>query len=213
MTQETAGRGQTTTQQGEQALPITYADVEAAAKRLEGQAHHTPVATSRSFDAEAGIATYFKCEQFQRGGAFKFRGAYNKIATLPLEQRARGVIAFSSGNHAQAVALVAHIFAVPAVICMPTDAPAVKVAGTRGYGAEVVFYDRMKDDREALARRLAEERGLTLIPPYNDPAIIAGAGTAACELLQDVPNLDVIAAPVGGGGLISGSSVAALAMK
>ncbi len=164
MTRETTQRNQTTTQQGEEALPITYADVEAAAQRLEGQAHHTPVVTSRSFDAEAGIGAFFKCEQFQRAGAFKFRGAYNKIATLPASDRARGVIAFSSGNHAQAVALVARIFAIPAVICMPSDAPAVKVAGTRGYGAEIVFYDRMKDDREALARRLAEERGLTLDP-------------------------------------------------
>ncbi len=212
MTQSASQGGQATTRQA-QPLPISYADVEAAAARLRGQAHRTPVVTSRSFDAEAGVATYFKCEQFQRGGAFKFRGAYNKLATLLPEERARGVIAFSSGNHAQAVALVARIFAVPAVICMPTDAPAVKVAGTRGYGAEVVFYDRMKDDREALARRLAEERGLTLIPPYNDPAIMAGAGTAARELLEDVPDLDVIAAPVGGGGLISGTSVAAHALR
>ena len=137
------------------------------------------------------------------GGRFKFRGAYNKIATLPAEQRARGIIAFSSGNHAQAVALTAQIFGVPAVICMPTDAPEVKVMATRGYGAEIVRYDRMTEDREALARRLAEERGLTLVPPYNDAAIIAGAGTAARELLEDVPDLDVIVAPTGGGGLIS----------
>jgi threonine dehydratase len=208
----TQGGGQATTRQ-EQALPISYRDVEAAAERLRGQAHRTPVVTSRSFDAEAGSATFFKCEQFQRGGAFKFRGAYNKIATLPPEERARGVIAFSSGNHAQAVALVARIFGVPAVICMPTDAPPVKVAGTRGYDAEVVFYDRMKDDREALARQLAQERGLTLIPPYNDPAIMAGAGTAARELLEEVPDLDVVAAPVGGGGLISGTSITAHAMR
>lgn len=213
MTQETPQGGRQTTTQPEQPLPISYADVEAAAERLRGQAHRTPVVTSRSLDAEAGIASYFKCEQFQRGGAFKFRGAYNKIATLPPQERARGVIAFSSGNHAQAVALVARIFAVPAVICMPSDASAVKVAGTRGYGAEVVFYDRMKDDREALARRLAEERGLTLIPPYNDPAIMAGAGTAARELLEEVSDLDLIAAPVGGGGLISGTSVAAHALR
>src|SRR5260221_6934533 len=198
MTQEAPQGGRQTTTQPEQPLPISYADIEAAAERLHGQAHRTPVVTSRSFDAEAGIATYFKCEQFQRGGAFKFRGAYNKIATLPPQERARGVIAFSSGNHAQAVALVARIFGVPAVICMPSDAPAVKVSGTRGYGAEVVFYDRMKDDREALARRLAEERGLTRIPPYNDPAIMAGAGTAARELLEEVSDLDMIATPVGG---------------
>ena len=187
----------------------TFNDILAAAGRLQGQAHRTPVAHGRSFDTAAGMSAWLKCEQFQRVGAFKFRGAYNKIATLPAEQRARGIIAFSSGNHAQAVALSAQIFGVPAVICMPTDAPEVKVAATRGYGAEIVRYDRMTEDREALARRLAEERGLTLVPPYNDPAIIAGAGTAARELLEDVPDLDVIAAPVGGGGLISGSALAA----
>jgi len=213
MTQGTTRDGATGATEHDQPLPITYADVVAAAERLRGQAHRTPVVTSRGFDAEAGIAAHFKCEQFQRGGAFKFRGAYNKIATLPEEERARGVIAFSSGNHAQAVALVARIFGVPAVICMPTDAPAVKVAGTRGYGAEIVPYDRLKDDREALARRLAGERGLTLVPPYNDPAIIAGQGTAAQELLEDAPDLDVIAAPVGGGGLIAGTSVAARALR
>ncbi len=202
-----------TTSSEETALAITYDDIEAAAKRLEGQAHHTPVMTSRSFDADAGVATWFKCEQFQRAGAFKFRGAYNKIASLSAAERERGVIAFSSGNHAQAVSIVARLFGVPAVICMPTDAPEVKVEATRGYGAEIVRYDRQTEDREALARRLADERGLMLVPPYNDPAIIAGQGTAASELLQEVPDLDVIVAPVGGGGLISGTSVAALAMK
>lgn len=191
---------------------VTFEDVRAAAKRLEGNAHPTPVQHASSFDGVAGVETWLKCEQFQRGGAFKFRGAYNKIATLPAEQRERGVIAFSSGNHAQAVALVARLFGIPAVICMPTDAPAVKVAATRGYGAEVVAYDRMKEDREALARRLAEERGLTLVPPYNDPAIIAGAGTAAKELLEERDGLEVVAAPVGGGGLISGTSIAARAL-
>ena len=191
----------------------TFTDILAAAERLQGQAHRTPVAHGRSFDTAAGMSVWLKCEQFQRVGAFKFRGAYNKIATLPAEQRARGIIAFSSGNHAQAVALSAQIFGVPAVICMPTDAPEVKVAATRGYGAEIVRYDRMTEDREALARRLAEERGLTLVPPYNDPAIVAGAGTAARELLEDVPDLDVIAAPVGGGGLISGSALAAHGMR
>lgn len=191
----------------------TFTDILAAAERLQGQAHRTPVAHGRSLDAASGMSVWLKCEQFQRVGAFKFRGAYNKIATLPAEQRARGIIAFSSGNHAQAVALSAQIFGVPAVICMPTDAPEVKVAATRGYGAEIVRYDRMTEDREALARRLAEERGLTLVPPYNDPAIVAGAGTAARELLEDVPDLDVIAAPVGGGGLISGSALAAHGMR
>src|SRR5690348_3100359 len=191
----------------------TFDDILAAAERLQGQAHHTPVAHSRSLDAAAGMGVWLKCEQFQRAGAFKFRGAYNKIATLPAEQRARGIIAFSSGNHAQAVALSAQIFGVPAVICMPTDAPEVKVAATRGYGAEIVRYDRMTEDREALARRLADERGLTLVPPYNDPAIMAGQGTAALELLEDAPELDVIAAPVGGGGLIAGTSVAAYGLR
>ncbi len=194
------------------ALP-TFDDIVAAAERLRGQAHRTPVMHGRSFDAEAGMEVYFKCEQFQRGGAFKFRGAYNKIASLPAEERARGIIAFSSGNHAQAVALSARIFGVPAVICMPTDAPTVKVEATRGYGAEIVRYDRFTQDREALARQLAEERGLTLVPPYNDPAIIAGAGTAARELLEEMPDLDVIAAPVGGGGLISGTSIVAHATR
>jgi threonine dehydratase len=202
-----------TTSSEETTLAITYADIEAAAKRLEGQAHRTPVMTSRNFNADAGVDTWFKCEQFQRAGAFKFRGAYNKIASLPAAERERGVIAFSSGNHAQAVSLVASLFGVPAVICMPTDAPEVKVEATRGYGAEIVRYDRQTEDREALARRLAEERGLALVPPYNDPAVIVGQGTAALELLQEVPDLDVIVAPVGGGGLIAGTSIAALAMR
>jgi threonine dehydratase len=192
---------------------ITFADVEAAAERLRGHAHHTPIVTSATLDAEAGMRIWLKCEQFQRAGAFKFRGAYNRLATLPPEQRERGVIAFSSGNHAQAVALCARLFGIPAVICMPTDAPAVKVAATSGYGAEIVLYDRMTEDREALARRLADERGLTLVPPYNDPAIVAGQGTATLELLADVPDLDVVAAPVGGGGLLAGTSVAAHALR
>lgn len=140
-------------------------DVIAAAGRLRGVANWTPVQTSRTFDEAAGGRIWFKCEQFQRGGAFKFRGAYNKLAMLTPEQRARGVVAFSSGNHAQAVALGARLFGVPAVICMPTDAPSVKVEGTRGYGAEIVTYDRLTEDREAIARRLADERGLTLVPP------------------------------------------------
>jgi threonine dehydratase len=193
--------------------PVAFQDITAAAKRLQGQAHRTPVVTGRSFDEEAGQAVWLKCEQFQRAGAFKFRGAYNRIATLPDEARRRGVVAFSSGNHAQAVSLVARLFATPAVICMPSDAPAVKVAATRGYGAEIVMYDRRTENREELAKKLAAERGLTLVPPYNDPMIIAGAGTAALELLTDVPELDVIAAPVGGGGLISGTCIAARGLR
>ncbi len=188
---------------------VDFGDIQEAAARLAGQAHRTPVMTGHSFDREAGQTVWLKCEQFQRGGAFKFRGAYNRIATLAPEQRERGVIAFSSGNHAQAVALVASLFQTTAVICMPTDAPPVKVAATREYGAEVVFYDRLTQDREQLADSLARERGLTLVPPYNDPMIIAGAGTAALELLESVPDLDTIAAPVGGGGLISGTAIAA----
>jgi threo-3-hydroxy-L-aspartate ammonia-lyase len=195
------------TEQSER-LAATHADVLAAAERLRGVAHVTDVHHSHSFDDVAGVETWFKCEHFQRGGAFKFRGAYNKLATIPDDQRARGVVAFSSGNHAQAVALCARLFGVPAVICMPTDAPSVKVAATRGYGAQIVPYDRMTEDREALGRRLAEERGLTLVPPYNDPAIIAGAGTAALELMSQVEDLDAIATPVGGGGLLSGSCLA-----
>jgi threonine dehydratase len=194
-------------------LAISFHDVLAAAERLRGQANRTPVLTSRTLDEIAGMRVWLKCEQFQRGGAFKFRGAYNKISTLSEEERARGVIAFSSGNHAQAVALCARMFGIPAVICMPTDAPAIKVTATRGYGAEIVLYDRLTQDREALARALAKERGLTLVPPYNDPAIMAGQGTAALELLEDAPDLDVLVAPVGGGGLISGTSVAAKAMR
>lgn len=194
-------------------LAITFQDVLAAAERLRGHANRTPVITSRTLDEAAGMRVWLKCEQFQRGGAFKFRGAYNMISTLSDERRARGVIAFSSGNHAQAVALCARMFDIPAVICMPTDAPAVKVTATRGYGAEIVLYDRLTQDREALARSLAEERGLTLVPPYNDPAIMAGQGTAALELLEEAPDLDVIVTPVGGGGLISGTSVAAKGVR
>ena len=190
-------------------LAITLDDVRAAAERLRGVAHRTPVIRATSLNDAAGAQVWLKCEQFQRAGAFKFRGAYNKIANLSDEQRKRGVIAFSSGNHAQAVALCGKLFGAPTVICMPTDAPSVKVEATAGYGAEIVRYDRMTQDREAVARQIGEERGLTLVPPYNDPLIMAGAGTAALELLEDQPDLEVIATPVGGGGLVSGTSVAA----
>ncbi|HEY8325827.1 MAG TPA: pyridoxal-phosphate dependent enzyme [Ktedonobacterales bacterium] len=199
------------TQAGQDAgkLAITLDDVRAAAERLRGVAHRTPVMRATGLDDAAGAQVWLKCEQFQRAGAFKFRGAYNKIANLSDEQRKRGVIAFSSGNHAQAVALCGKLFGAPTVICMPTDAPSVKVEATAGYGAEIVRYDRMTQDREAVARQIGEERGLTLVPPYNDPLIMAGAGTAALELLEDQPDLEVIATPVGGGGLVSGTSVAA----
>ena len=151
----------------------------------------------------------FKCEQFQRTGAFKYRGAFNKIATLPAEQRQRGVVAYSSGNHAQAVALTAHNFAIPAVIFMPHDAPAVKVAAVEGYGAEIIFYDRHTQDRARLAQDLAYSREITLVPPASDPAIIAGHATVALELLRDMPDIDVLAVPVGGGGLLSGTCISA----
>lgn len=195
--------------QGKAQLVISIDDVRAAAERLRGVAQRTPVMRASSFDAAAGAQVWLKCEQFQRAGAFKFRGAYNRIASMSEAERRRGVIAFSSGNHAQAVALCGKLFGAPTVICMPTDAPSVKVEATAGYGAEIVRYDRMTQDREALARQIAVERGLTLVPPYNDAYIMAGQGTAALELLEEQPDLDVIAAPVGGGGLISGTSVAA----
>src|SRR5689334_12630356 len=159
--------------------PISFADVRAAQVRLRGVAHLTPVATSRTLGALSRTSAFLKCENLQRGGAFKFRGAYNTISQLPDDARQRGVLAFSSGNHAQGVALAAQLLGAPAVICMPNDAPAVKVAATRGYGAEVIFYNRLTDDREAFARGIAAERGMALVPPYDDPRIMAGAGTAA----------------------------------
>jgi threo-3-hydroxy-L-aspartate ammonia-lyase len=196
-------------------LAISFDDVRAAATLLKGVAHRTPVTTSRTLDAQlnAGARVYLKCENLQRGGAFKFRGAYNRLSALSEAERRRGVVAFSSGNHAQGVALAARELGIPATIVMPTDAPATKVAATRGYGAEIVRYDRATEDREAIARRLAEERGLVLVPPYDDPRIMAGAGTAALELLEDVGPLDLLLAPVGGGGLLSGSSIAAHALS
>jgi threonine dehydratase len=187
---------------------IGFDDILAARERLRGVAHITPVITSHTLDAQAGRAVFLKCENLQRGGAFKFRGAYNTISQLTQPERERGVIAFSSGNHAQGVALAARLLGAPAVICMPDDAPAVKVAATRGYGAEVIFYDRQKDDRDAIARGIAEQRGMTLVPPYDDLRIMAGAGTAALELVEEVPDLGAVLAPIGGGGLIAGSAIA-----
>jgi threonine dehydratase len=188
---------------------IGRADVEAAAERLRGVAHRTPVLTSRTLDGIAGSQVFLKAENLQRAGAFKFRGAYNAISALPDEQRSRGVAAFSSGNHAQAVALAASLLGVPAVILMPEDAAPTKLAATRGYGGEVVVYDRYTQDRDALGRSLAEERGLALVPPFDHEGVMAGQGTVALELLEDVPDLDVIVTPVGGGGLVSGCAVAA----
>jgi len=192
------------------AAPVTYADVEAAARRLEGVAHRTPVATSSTFDALAGCEAYFKCENFQRMGAFKFRGAYNALSQLEGEQRKRGVVAFSSGNHAQAVALAGRLLSIPTTIVMPADAPAVKVAATRGYGAEVALYDRARgESREQLAERIAREKGAAVVPPFDHPHVIAGQGTAAKELLEDVGPLDYLFVCCGGAGLLSGCAIAA----
>lgn len=192
---------------------IEIADVEAAARRLEGVAHRTPVFRSRTLDGLAGAEVHVKAESFQRGGAFKFRGAYNKIASLPAERRARGVLAYSSGNHAQAVAIAAGLLGARATIVMPADAPLAKADATRGYGAEVVTYDRWSERREEIGARLAEERDLELVRPYDDPLVMAGQGTAALELLEDAPDLDVLVTPVGGGGLIAGCSTVAKARR
>jgi threonine dehydratase len=180
-----------------------------ARRRLQGVAHRTPIVTSATLDALLGARVFMKCENLQRMGAFKFRGAYNMISRLPDADRRRGVVAYSSGNHAQAVALVARLLGIPATIVMPSTAPAPKLAATRGYGAELEFYDQAGEGREAMAERLARERGLTLVPPFDHPDIIAGQGTAAYELLEETGPLDLLLVPVGGGGLISGSALAA----
>jgi threonine dehydratase len=190
-------------------LAISYADVEAAAARLAGVATRTPVMTSRTADARTGARLFFKCENLQRVGAFKFRGAYNALAQFTAGQRRGGVIAYSSGNHAQAIALAARMLGMPAVIVMPRDAPQAKLAATRDYGAEVVLYDRATEDREAIGRRIAEARGMTLVPPYDHPHVMAGQGTAALELIQDAGPLDLLVVCVGGGGLISGCATVA----
>src|SRR4051794_2482173 len=183
-----------------------------AAARIGPHIHHTPIITSRSFNESCGREVFFKCENLQRAGAFKIRGATNKIRSLNDSESARGVIAFSSGNHAQAVALASMEAGVRAVIAMPSDAPKSKIAATRGEGAEVVFYDRQTDDREAFTRAIAEREGLTLVPPYDDYLIMAGQGTCALELLEEVPGLDAIVTPCGGGGLFAGASTAARAI-
>jgi len=185
-----------------------YDDVVAAAARIDGSVHQTPVLTSSIADAEAGARLFFKCENFQRMGAFKIRGAVNALSRFNDAQRKAGVVAFSSGNHAQAIALAARDLGIPATIIMPEDAPAMKVAATRSYGGEVVAYDRYTEDREAIGRALAEERGLTLIPPFDHPDIIAGGGTVAKELIEDVGPLDAIFVPMGGGGLLAGTTLA-----
>lgn len=185
-------------------LAIGMADVEAAGVRVRGVVHRTPVATSRTLDAAVGARLHLKCENLQRGGSFKIRGAYNRLAQLSDDERARGVVAYSSGNHAQGVALAGQLLGVPVTVAMPTDAPAVKRAATAGYGACIVTYDRSTERREEVAARLAAERGGVVVPSYDDPAIMAGQGTVALELVEQVPDLDTVVVPLGGGGLLSG---------
>lgn len=190
-------------------LAVSYDDIISASKVLKGIAHHTPVFTSRQADEIANAQLFFKCEQFQRIGAFKFRGAYYAISKLSADQQRRGVVAFSSGNHAQAVALAGRLLSVPVKIVMPHDAPAMKVAATRGYGAEVIIYQRGVEDREVVADRIMKEHALALIPPFDHPDVIAGQGTAAKELFDEVGQLDYLFVSTGGGGLLAGSAIAA----
>jgi threo-3-hydroxy-L-aspartate ammonia-lyase len=190
----------------------TYDDVAAAARRLQGQAHRTPVLRSNTADRLLKAEVYFKCENLQRMGAFKFRGAFNSLSKFTPAQREAGVIAFSSGNHAQAIALSARLLGIPATILMPLDAPQAKVDATRGYGGEVILFDRYTQDREALTAQLAQERGMTLIPPFDHPDVLAGQGTAARELFEEVGPLDALFVPLGGGGLLSGSALATRAL-
>ncbi|MCB2019367.1 MAG: threo-3-hydroxy-L-aspartate ammonia-lyase [Burkholderiaceae bacterium] len=190
----------------------TFDDVTAAAQRLAGHAHRTPVLRSRTADALLGAEVFFKCENLQRAGAFKFRGAFNALSRFDAAQRRAGVVAFSSGNHAQAVALAARMLDMPATILMPQDAPQSKVEATLAYGAEVIRFDRYREDREAIGRRLALERGLTLIPPYDHADVIAGQGTATLELIEEVGTLDDLFVCLGGGGLLSGAALAARAL-
>ncbi|MDQ6434981.1 threo-3-hydroxy-L-aspartate ammonia-lyase [Mesorhizobium sp. LHD-90] len=191
----------------------TFDDVKAAKERISGAAHRTPVLTSRTADRRTGATLFFKAENLQRAGAFKFRGAFNAIATLDPSSPRRSVVAFSSGNHAQAVAYAAKLQGVEATIVMPKDAPEVKVAATRGYGADVVFYDRYTEDREEISRSIAAERGAVLIPPYDHPDVIAGQGTAALELIDEVGEIDLLVVPLGGGGLLAGSALSARALS
>lgn len=192
--------------------PPTVEDVRAASERIRGHAHRTPVLTSRRLDEELGLSLFLKCESFQRVGAFKFRGAFNALSRFTDVQRHGGVVAYSSGNHAQAVALAAQLLEIPATIVMPLDAPASKVAATRGYGAQVVTYDRYSQDREAIGQAIAEEQGATVIPPYDHPDIIAGQGTTALELFEETGPLDALFVPLGGGGLLAGSLLGATAL-
>ncbi len=192
---------------------VQFSDIQSAAERITQLVRRTPVFTSRTFDALAGAKVFFKCENFQRGGAFKIRGAANFILSIPKEQLHRGVVTYSSGNHGQAVAIVAESIGIPATIVMPADAPALKLVATRTHGARIVTYDRASEDREAIGQRIADETGATVVPPYDHPWTIAGQSTAALELLAEVPDLDALVVPIGGGGLISGSSIAAHAIR
>jgi threo-3-hydroxy-L-aspartate ammonia-lyase len=197
----------------ESAVLPTYADVESASERIRGQAHRTPVVTSRTVDEQTGCRVFFKCENLQRVGAFKFRGAYNALSRLSTEQQRTGVLAYSSGNHAQAVALAARVLGIGATIVMPNGSPLVKQAATRGYGAEIILYDPREASREELGGAIAAKRGLTIVPPFDHPHVIAGQGTAAKELIEEVGALDFLLVPCGGGGLLSGSALAASALS
>jgi threo-3-hydroxy-L-aspartate ammonia-lyase len=194
-------------------LSITYSDIVAAHERIAGVVQRTPILTSRTADDGVQARVFFKCENFQRAGAFKLRGAYNALVQLSPEEKAAGAVAFSSGNHAQAVALAARLLGIKSMMVMPNDAPAGKMAATREYGGEIVLYDRYVEDREELARRLAKEHGLTLVPPFDHPHVIAGQGTTAKELFEDTGGVDVLFVPLGGGGLLSGCAVAARAIN
>jgi threonine dehydratase len=190
------------------ALPVTYADIEAAAGRLAGVAHRTPVFTCRSVNDLADSQVFFKCENFQRAGSFKFRGAYNALTQLSEEQKQRGVLTYSSGNHGQALALAGKLLGVPITVVMPEDAPSVKLAATRGYGGQIILYDRAKTTREQLAGTIASDRQLTIIPPYDHPHVIAGQGTTAKELIEEAVQPDGLVVGCGGGGLLSGCAIA-----
>ncbi|MDB9512933.1 threo-3-hydroxy-L-aspartate ammonia-lyase [Kamptonema animale CS-326] len=190
------------------ALPVSIADIESAATRLNGQVNRTPVFTSHTFNKIANSQVFFKCENFQRTGSFKFRGAYNALSQLSVEQKQQGVLTFSSGNHAQAIALAGQLLGISTTIIMPADAPIVKQEATRGYGAEIIFYERSQTSREELCQQIASDRGSTIIPPYDHPHVIAGQGTTALELIEEVGELDLLLVCCGGGGLLSGCAIA-----
>lgn len=194
-------------------MSTTFEDIQSAAKRITPIAHRTPVVTSRTFNEQFGVQAFFKCENFQRGGAFKIRGAANFLYSIPKQDLPRGVVGFSSGNHAQAVSIAAASVGAPATLVMPTDAPKSKMAATRGYGARVITYDRFHEDREAIGKRIADETGAALVPPYDHPWIVAGQGTATLELLDEVNDLDSLVVCIGGGGLFAGSSIAGHALR